>query len=127
MFDRLNCIMVDLLIQFSPYVLWAICFVFLLSNAVSLEFYHTYVRLMPWLTLLTIFRFCKATNGEAFFECHPYGCGIYVMQGLIPWLLIQFFGFIGMELSLFFIIGLHTFSDRYLIFMTDKLPSMKIK
>lgn len=127
MFDRYNCIMIDLLIQFSPYIIWAISFLFLLCNAISLEFYHTYVRGMPIFMLYTIFRFCRCTHGELLFDCHPYGYGIYVMQGLIPWLLVTYFGFIGMEISLLFLVTLHSFSDRYLIFMMNKFPSIKVK
>lgn len=127
MFDKLNCIIVDLLIQFSPYVIWAICFIFLLCGAVSLDFYNTYVSMMPILTLITIIRFSCCTNGEQLFDIHPYGGGIYLMQGLIPWFLACHFTFIGLELALFFLVTLHCFSDRYLVFIENNLAIQKIK
>lgn len=127
MFDKLNCIVVDLLIQFSPYIIWAICFIFLLSGVVSLTFYNTYVSLMPILTLITIVRFFRYTNGEQLFDIHPYGGGIYLMQGLIPWILARHFTFIGLEIALFFIVTLHCFSDSYLAFLENHSAIQKIK
>lgn len=127
MFDKLNCIIVDLLIQFSPYVIWAICFVFLLCNAVSLEFYNTYVSMMPILTLITIVRFYRYTNGEQLFDIHPYGGGLYLMQGFIPWLLAQHYTFIGLEMALLFLVIIHCFSDSYVTFLKDHTAYQKIK
>lgn len=127
MFDKLYCIIFDLMIQFSPYIIWAICFIFLLCGAVSLDFYNTYVSMMPILTLITMVRFYRHTNGEQLFNIHPYGGGIYLMQGLIPWLLAQQFTFIGLELALFFLVMIHYFSDSYLTFLENNLIIHKIK
>lgn len=127
MFDKLNCIIIDLLIQFSPYIIWAVCFVFLLCGAVSLEFYHTYVSMMPILTFITIIRFFRSTNGEQLFDIHPYGGGIYLMQGFIPWFLAYRFTFIGLELALIFLVILHCFSERYLVFLENNSWLQRIK
>lgn len=127
MFDKLNCIVVDLIIQFSPYIIWAICFVFLLCNAVSLDFYNTYVSIMPFLTLITIVRFYRYTNGERLFDIHPYGSGLYLMQGLIPWLLAWHFTFIGLEIALLFLVIIHNFSDTYLSFLENNSTIQRIK
>lgn len=115
------------MIQFSPYIIWAICFVFLTSGAVSLEFYNTYVSIMPLLTLITIVRFYKVTNGEQLFNIHPYGGGLYLMQGLIPWFLASCYSFIGLQLALLFLIGMHCFSDRYLIFLKNNKVIQRVK